>query len=150
MTDTALIQVIQDSLRTPSGCLFSYRNVATNETDFAGIQNLLHVYWGAVKDTFPDAWGLPPTRSRLMHSVGLHAMGKLMDRVMVVLDPQAPDARQTVRQHLAPLASVCRWTSGSWEELGMRWDEPQNISTHIRLLTNYLLRAYQASRGAGR
>ena len=31
---------------------------------------------------FPEAWGRPPTESRLMHSAGIEAMSLLMDRIM--------------------------------------------------------------------
>jgi DGQHR domain-containing protein len=150
ISDTSIIQILQESLVNPSGCLFSYRNVATGETDFASIRKLLFIYWGAVKETFPDAWGLPPTRSRLMHSVGLRAMGRLMDRVMGAIDVTNADAHRRVRRELAPLAQACNWTSGSWDELGIRWNELQNVPSHVRLLTNYLQRTYHERRGSSR
>jgi DGQHR domain-containing protein len=150
VSDTSIIQILQESLVNPSGCLFSYRNVATGETDFEGIRKLLLIYWGAVKETFPDAWGLPPTRSRLMHSAGLRAMGRVMDRVMGAIDVTTSDAQRRVRRELAPLAHACNWTSGSWEELGIRWNELQNVPSHVRLLTNFLLRAYHERRGTSR
>ncbi|MFO0760425.1 MAG: DGQHR domain-containing protein DpdB [Byssovorax sp.] len=150
VSDNSLIQVLQESLRTPSGCLFSYHNVATGETDFDGIRKLLLLYWNAVRETFPDAWGLPPSRSRLMHSVGLRAMGRLMDRVMGSIDVEARDAGRRVRRELAPLVSVCRWTAGTWDESGIRWNELQNVPAHVRFLTNFLQRAYHDSRAKGR
>jgi DGQHR domain-containing protein len=150
VSDTSIIQVLQESLGTPSGCLFSYHNVATRETDFEGIRKLLLLYWNGVRETFPEAWGLAPSRSRLMHSAGLRAMGRLMDRVMGSVDVDAPDARRRVRRELAPLAPVCRWTSGTWDESGIRWNELQNIPAHVRFLTNFLQRAYHESRAKGR
>jgi DGQHR domain-containing protein len=150
VSDNSLIQVLQESLRTPSGCLFSYHNVATGETDFAGIRKLLLLYWNAVRETFPDAWGLPPSRSRLMHSVGLRAMGRLMDRVMGSIDVEARDAGRRVRRELAPLVGVCRWTSGTWDDSGIRWNQLQNVPAHVRFLTNFLQRAYHESRAKGR
>jgi DGQHR domain-containing protein len=150
VSDTSIIQVLQESLRTPSGCLFSYHNVATGETDFAGIRKLLLLYWNGVRETFPDAWGLPPSRSRLMHSAGLRAMGRLMDRVMGAIDVDGSDARRRVRRELAPLARVCRWTSGTWDESGLRWNGLQNVPAHVRFLTNFLQRAYHESRAKGR
>jgi DGQHR domain-containing protein len=146
LSDTSIIQILQESLSNPSGCLFSYRNVATGQTDFGGIRRLLQIYWGAVKATFPEAWGLPPTQSRLMHSAGLRAMGRLMDRVMGSIDIGGSDVFRRVRRELAPLTRVCRWTSGSWDELGIRWNELQNVPAHVRLLTNFLLRTYHESR----
>ncbi len=46
-------------------------------TDADAMYGVLVLYWTAVKHTFSDAWGLPPTESRLMHSAGLRAMSAL-------------------------------------------------------------------------
>jgi DGQHR domain-containing protein len=145
VADTGLIKVLESSLNLPSGCLFPHRNIATGETDFERIREILLVYWNAVRDTFPDAWGLPPSKSRLMHSVGLRAMGRLMDRIMGSLDPAAPKAPQLVRQQLDRVAPICHWTSGRWEELGLKWNELQNVPSHLRILSNVLVRSYVRS-----
>lgn len=147
LTDTSLMQVLQESLTSPTGCLFAYRNFATGQADLAGIRRLLVVYWSAVRDTFPGAWGLPPSRSRLMHSAGLRAMGRLMDRIMGSINIYARDASRQVMRELQPLAGVCHWTSGSWPDLGLSWNEVQNVPTHVRALTNLLLRAYLETPG---
>jgi DGQHR domain-containing protein len=144
VTDTTLIQMLQESFG-PTGCLFSYRNLATGETDFEGVRKLLFVYWGAVQQTFPEAWGKPPTQSRLMHSVGIRAMGKLMDRVMATVDISRPESAAWVRQQLRPLRAVCHWTSGTWEDLGgVPWNALQNVPAHLRMLSNLLIRALLA------
>ena len=88
VSDTTIVQVLEESLTSPAGCLFPYRNVATGETDFDGVRAVLLTYWCAVRDTFPAAWGLSPKKSRLMHSAGLRAMGRLMDRIMAAVDPR--------------------------------------------------------------
>lgn len=148
VTDTVIIKMLQDSFTSPSGCLFSYRNLATGETDFDGMRRLLYIYWGAVRDTFSDAWGRPPTESRLMHGTGLRAMGKLMDRVMGQIDVNDRSAPARVRKELHRVASHCAWTSGTWSDLdGMRWNELQNLPNHLRMLTNLLIRAH-VGRGA--
>jgi hypothetical protein len=89
-----VIKMLEESLRSSSGCLFPYRNVATGEADLEGIWAVLTVYWDAVRRTFPDAWGHPPTRSRLMHGVGIRAMGRLMDKVMATVQPDRSDATE--------------------------------------------------------
>jgi DGQHR domain-containing protein len=146
VSDTALTRVLQDSLNSPAGCLFAYRNLATNETDLAGVRSVLLTYWNAVKRTFPEAWGLPPTRSRLMHSAGLRVMGRLMDRVMASIDPSDRMASALVRQEVARVRSTCHWTSGVWEGLGLRWSEIQNVASHVRKLSNVVLGAYLAGK----
>jgi DGQHR domain-containing protein len=143
VSDTAVIQMLQESLTSASGCLFPYRNLATGETDFAGIRRLLLCYWTGVKEAFPKAWGKPPRASRLMHSVGIRAMGRLMDRVMATVRADHPRASRLVRDELRPLQQVCRWTEGSWEGLDdLRWNELQSIPSHIRLLSSYVARTY--------
>jgi DGQHR domain-containing protein len=122
ITDTVIVDMLKESLTSPSGCLFPYRNLSSGETDFAGLWAALLLYWTAVKDTFPEAWGKPPTQSRLMHGAGIRAMGRLMDRVMAATDPTQDDAATQVRAELALLAPHCHWTSGRWEALELRWN----------------------------
>lgn len=146
ITDTVVIQMLHDSFQS-AGALNPYRNVATGMTDFNGVEAALFIYWNAVKNTFPDAWGLKPEKSRLMHGVGIRAMGKLMDRIMAVVDVTDQHSPDFVRGELEKIKPFCRWTSGVWEDLSrMRWNDFQNISPHIRLLSNYLVRTYLNSR----
>lgn len=143
VTDSSLINALEESLNSPSGCLFSYRNIATGETDIEGIWALLLCYWSAVRDTFPGAWGKPATQSRLMHGVGIRAMGRLMDRVMSSVKPSDPQAAARVHADLRVIAPNCRWTDGQWEGLGgVRWNELQNVPRHIQTLSNHLIRMY--------
>jgi DGQHR domain-containing protein len=146
VTDTSLVDSLKESLNQASGCLFPYRNLSSGEMDSTRIWQTLVTYWGAVRDTFPDAWGKPPTKSRLMHGAGIRAMGKLMDLVMASIDPTANEAVEKVRADLAYLAPHCHWTDGRWVELRMNWDEVQNVPRHINELSNYLVRTYRNSR----
>lgn len=146
VTDTGLVEALRESIESPSGVLFPYRNIATGSTDTEGIRRLLMAYWGAVQDTFPKAWAVPPTRSRLMGGVGIRAMGRLMDRVMAHVDPEATDARQQASTELSLIAGQCRWTAGTWEDLGIGWNDLQNTPRHISALSNFLVRAYLAER----
>ncbi|MGE0131491.1 MAG: DGQHR domain-containing protein DpdB [Blastocatellales bacterium] len=143
VTDTVIIKMLQESFSSPSGVLFPFRNVATGVTDFSSVRSLLTIYWSAVRDTFPEAWGLRPEKSRLMHGVGIRAMGRLMDRVMPMIELEAPRAQAMVKRELGRIQPFCRWTGGVWEGLGgLRWNEIQNLPTHHRMLSNFLIRAY--------
>lgn len=146
ITDTVVVNMLNESLTSSSGCLFPYRDVSRNETDFEAILQALYVYWAAVRDTFPDAWGLPATKSRLMHGAGIRAMGRLMDRILGAVDPRSPNAPETIRQHLALIAPHCHWTAGVWDDLGLRWNEIENMHRHIQELSNYLIRLYHNTR----
>lgn len=147
ITDTVIIKVIEDSLTNPSGCLFPYRNIATGEYDQAAIWAVLKTFWTAVKQVFPDAWGKPATASRLMHGVGMRSLGKLMDRIMASIDPRDERAVAAVVKELKLIGPVCRWTSGTWEELGgIPWNQLQNLHKHQAMLSNYLIRTYLENR----
>lgn len=146
VTDTSLVEAIKESLESPSGVLFPFRNMATGSTDTDGIRRVLLTYWGAVHDVFPDAWGLPAAESKLMGGVGIRAMSRLMDRVMVHIDINDPAADSHTREELSYIVDRCHWTSGTWEELGLPWNEVQNVSKHISALSNVLARAYVSAR----
>lgn len=143
VSDTSLVKMIDACLSSSSGCLFPFRNLATGETDLESIWRVLITYWTAVRDTFPEAWGLPPTQSRLMHGAGIAAMGRLMDKVMATVNPYSEEAPARVRGDLALVADMCHWTSGSWSELSnLPWNEVQNLPKHVRSLSSLLIRHY--------
>lgn len=137
--DSSLIKVMRRSIQDPRGALAAC--VASDgSADLDAMFRLMVGYWTAVKDVFPDAWGLPPDRSRLMHAAGIEAMGVLMDQVMTRYDPHADSygAVRTILRHLAP---VCRWTSGRWETLDRAWNDIQCTSKDVRALSNLLVAA---------
>ncbi|MFA4897331.1 MULTISPECIES: DGQHR domain-containing protein DpdB [Microbacterium] len=150
VTDTGLVEALRESVESPSGVLFPYRNIAAGTTDTEGIRRALLVYWNAVRDTFPVAWGKNPTESRLMGGVGIRAMGRLMERVMAHVDIDSADAAAQARLEVGRIAPMCHWTSGSWTDLGLPWNELQNTPRHISALSNFLARAYLAERSAAR
>ena len=135
-------------LTSPSGCLFPYRNLSSGETDLPGIWSALILYWSAVKATFPQAWGKPPSQSRLMHGAGIRSMGRLMDRIMASIDARQTGAQEMVAADLALLAPHCHWTEGHWDGLGLRWNEIQNVPRHIHELSSFLMRTYLHARAA--
>lgn len=149
--DGPLIRVLRGSLISPSGCLFSYRNFATGEADIEAIWNTVLVYWTAVRNTFPDAWGKPPSQSRLMHSAGLWSMGRLMDRIMPNISLTSSDPLRAAQAELEVIRPVCRWTRGRWEELGgIEWNRLENVSRHVSSLSNFLIRYYVEGRARNR
>ena len=143
--DTAVIRMLEASLQSPAGCLFPYQNLATGTFDSDRVRRALFLYWHAVRHTFPDAWGLPPTESRLMHGAGIRAMGRLMDRIMRGISLNDPRAHTEVRRELRRVRPACRWTGGYWEGLGLRWREIQNTPSHVRRLSELLINTYLAA-----
>ena len=145
ISDTALMKVLEESFSTAGGALFPYRNLATGEVDMEGAARVLIAFWNAVRATFPEAWGHAPRQSRLMHSAGLRAMGKLMDRAMATANVHDPRLEQRLKRELAPLKARCSWTSGVWEGLdGLDWNGLQNVPSHVRMLTDFVQRVYLA------
>lgn len=145
--DTSLVKALEESLSAASGTLFPYRNLATGEVDIESIWWTIVTYWSAVKEVFPEAWGLPPTQSRLMHGVGIRAMGRLMDRVMSSIEPNDEHAQEQAAVSLRQIAPHCRWTAGEWEDLNdLPWNSLENTSRHIRNLSNLLVRLHVSNR----
>jgi DGQHR domain-containing protein len=149
ITDNSVVKMVEESMSQPSGCLFPFRNIATGETDFDGITTLLMIYWSAVRLVFPEAWGKPATKSRLMHGAGIRAMGRLMDRIMPNIDPKKQTAQSEAIRELRFVAPLCRWTSGRWEDMDdLKWNDLNNVPRHINILSNVLIRGYLQARGA--
>ena len=86
-----------------------------------------------------------------MHGAGIRAMGRLMDRVMGSVRTDEKGASAQVKRELHRVKDVCRWTEGAWEDLGgLRWNEVQNVPTHVKVLSNFLVRAYLQNGKAAR
>lgn len=145
VTDSALLSVIKSSLSTPLGVLARFKAVGREGAggDVEGMYRVLMTYWTAVKTVFPDSWGKDPKHSRLMHSTGLLAMGMLMDAIYARLPSDA--SVEAVQSEIKKIAPVCRWTMGTWETLGLAWNDIQNTPQHVKKLQDALVRAYSVS-----
>ena len=137
ITDSSLRSAIGQNLKSSMGALSQYRGGDDVDTD--AMYRTLVVYWSAVRDAFPEAWGKTTTQSRLMHSAGIRAMGVVMDQIMVRADSTA-DPEREVRASLERLAPHCHWTSGEWDELGLKWNQVQSTSQDIQRLAEHLCR----------
>jgi len=143
ISDTSIVKMLEESITSPSGCLYPYRNVATGETDFDAICELLVTYWTAVRKTFPTAWGKPAEKSRLMHGAGIRAMGRLMDKIMPSIKARGKKGIELAEKELQLISHYCRWTNGTWEAMnGLSWNEIQNVPRHIQMLSWVLIHAY--------
>lgn len=144
VTDSALVRTLQRQINQPLGALATFRSVDGDSTNPAAMYEAIVGFWAAVKAAFPEAWGLPPEQSRLMHSAGIEAMGALMDHLM----PRAGQHEQPwqyVEQALKAIAPTCAWTAGAWSDLKCPWNAIESTPKGIRLLTDQLIRLVQAS-----
>lgn len=136
--DTALINAMKHSINN-YGALALYKNTSSDGySDVDGMYRVMCVYWNAVKKVFPEAWGLRPQESRLMHSAGIQAMGVLMDRIMSRMH-QTVNVSEEVEACLKRIAPYCCWTDGTWEGMGLNWNEVQNTPRHIKTLAEHLV-----------
>jgi DGQHR domain-containing protein len=138
--DNAILRMVETSIY--NGALYTYRYADTGEGDVASMLTHLKIFWSVIADEFPDAWGLPPRRSRLSHGAGIAALGYVMDHL-------------TEGVTLANIGDACTalsalrgapWTSGEWAfPTGIRrWNQIQNTPNDIRLLTSHLLQKVDA------
>ncbi|SEI52220.1 DGQHR domain-containing protein DpdB [Paraburkholderia diazotrophica] len=145
ITDTAIIAMIRNSMNNPLGALSPYKSTGRDGADVESMYRILLTFWTAVKDVFPNAWGVDPRNSRLMHSAGIEAMGVLMDRIYARIAGHGEDYK-TVRKEIEKVAPACHWTEGIWETLGVPWNEIQKTPRDIKKLQDALVRAYTSVR----
>lgn len=143
--DNSILKMLENSLN--DGVLYRFRGGVGREADVDRMFEVLHAFWGAVAEVFDDAWALPPRRSRLMHGAGIVSLGFLMDAISERYRAQGGlPAKDEFAADLRPLREVCRWTQGYWEfgpGQQRKWNEIQNVSKDIQLLSNYLLVQYK-------
>jgi hypothetical protein len=138
--DTSLLRMLEHSLF--EGALYQYRNPEDGSGDVERMLLHLRNFWTIVKETFSDAWKLPPRQSRLTHGVGIQAMGFVMDALTDGMPAEEVDCDQ-VRNAVLGLMPVTAWTSGMWRFADgeqRRWNGLQNTPNDIRLLTDLLVR----------
>lgn len=141
ITDTAVITMIRNSINNPLGALASYKASGIEAADIEGMYNVLSIFWNAVRAVFPAAWGKDTRHSRLMHSAGIEAMGVVMDR-MWVRHSGNPNIAEIIKAELERMAPYCCWTQGTWDSLGLAWNEIQSTHSHIKKLQDALVRIY--------
>lgn len=147
VTDTALVTVAQTSLKN-FGALSLYKGHGKKSANVNEMYHIMTAFWSSVKDVFPEAWGLPSTRSRLMHSAGIQAMGVLMDRIVPRME-RGRDFEKNIVLALKKIKPHCAWTEGEWDGIGMKWNEVQAVPRHIRLLAEHLVQLdYSYSRAS--
>jgi len=144
ITDTAVITMIRNSMTNPLGALSPYKSGAKEGADVESMYRLLVNFWSAVRVVFADAWGKDPRLSRLMHSAGIEAMGVLMDKIYARLSGSEEDYK-VVLGEVEKVAPACHWTKGTWETMGVAWNEIQSTPRDIKKLQDALVRAYTAS-----
>jgi len=141
VTDSAVLNMIRRSLNHPNGALAGLKSLSNQDNDGTAMLALLIDFWSAVKQVFPEAWAKPSSDSRLMHSVGIAAMGELMDRIAARADTSTGLRPFFVRE-LGRIAKDCAWTHGQWPGVGRAWDSFQQTPKDIKMLSQVLVQLY--------
>ncbi|MCL4206657.1 MAG: DGQHR domain-containing protein [Pirellulaceae bacterium] len=143
--DNSILKMLENSLS--DGVLYRFRSPDGPGGDIESMVAVVQNFWTAVRQIFQRAWGLPPRQSRLMHGAGIISLGFLMDAIadrhrtppVVPVDVFAAD--------LLSLRDECRWTDGYWDfgpGAQRKWNEIQNTTRDIQMLSNHLLVRYKA------
>jgi hypothetical protein len=107
--------------------------------------SIVNAFWMAVRAVFPEAWGKPPRKSRLMHGAGIVAMGHIMDAIADRYRLHTLTVEK-FQEDLKPLVDACSWTHGYWDFGGgdiRKWNEVQNTSKDVSRLAHLLLVEYK-------
>ncbi|MCA1680268.1 MAG: DGQHR domain-containing protein [Actinobacteria bacterium] len=143
--DNSILKMLSMSIE--DGALYNWFDGDTGRGDVEAMLTLVKNFWHAVSQVFPNAWDVPPRRSRLVHGVGIMALGCLMDEISYELREEEQPSVDMFVEHLQLVADMCRWTSGIWElsaDDHRRWNELQNTPRDIKVLSDYLVRHYRS------
>lgn len=158
IADNSMIKMIDSSLR--EGALYRFRDSATGLGDEAKMVKLLNNFWSAVEIVFTNDWDKKPRYSRLLHGVGILALGSLMDEIDQVHQEYQGESGWTdippitrFVTELNRIKPLCAWSAGTWhlgtdidgQPIMRKWNEIQNLSKDISLVTNYLVTNYMKS-----
>jgi len=126
--DSAIVRMIRDRLNGTSGALLHLKPNGSGSADLAEMYRLLNAYWSAVATTFPQAWSLPPEKSKLTSAVGITVMGVMMDRICARVGFPQKNAQAVYALELKKIANTCAWTSGAWQGIDMPWNSLEMTS----------------------
>ena len=129
------------------GYLYNYRDPSDGSGDIQEMAKVVNAFWSAASLVFPSGWHSVPRHSRLVHGVGIVAMGFVMDAMADRLHGRHRLDVNSFVGELSKIADDCHWTSGDWQlgtGITRRWNDLQNTTRDIQILTNHLLALYRA------
>jgi DGQHR domain-containing protein len=148
LKDTAVKKLLINSLT--EGALGTLVREVPDATDLeAEMARVVSTFWEGVARVFPDAWELPPHRSRLTHGAGVVSMGFVMDDLFICTLGAEGWTADSIQEALEPLREECAWTSGRWhlaDGTALEWNDFQVLDRHIRRLYTHLRWILQRSR----
>lgn len=145
--DNSVLRMLDNSIT--EGSLYEFRDAKTGDGDVRQMCELVNNFFSAVVDIFSEDWEHKPRRSRLVHGVGIIALGYLMDSIVDRLGGRSIPTVEKFSKEISRIADECHWSSGEWDFGGgiiRRWNELQNTSKDIQMLSNHILGIYRTTR----
>jgi DGQHR domain-containing protein len=132
--DTAIHTVIMRSIS--DGALREY----SPGRQLSGGYELLDNFFSAVRKVFRDEWeNHTPKSSRLVHGVGIQALGFVME---LLVGRDGARSEQDFIDGLSVLEGRTAWTKGSWrfsETDIVAWNRLENTPRQVKLLSQHLV-----------
>jgi DGQHR domain-containing protein len=138
--DNSVLRMLSSSLQ--DGALYRVSLEADEEAKERAMYDCLVGFWQCVAREFPEAWNLPPRKSRLSHGVGITSLGFIMDAAYDRHHKTGLSLDETFAECVGGIRSHCAWTSGFWEfggGISRKWNEVQNTPKDCQLVANHLL-----------
>jgi DGQHR domain-containing protein len=142
--DNSILKVLSMSIE--DGALYQWFDGETGTGDTEAMLALLKAFWSAVESVFGQAFKESPRRSRLVHGVGIIALGCVMDEIAYELRSEGIPTARRFAEHLRLIEPDCAWMRGTWSlSTGgpRRWNELQNTPRDIKALSDHLVRLYR-------
>lgn len=142
ISDTTFLKVLEESFKIGRGL------DQIEEQDGDPVE-VLKAFWGAVRETFYEAWTLPKKDSRLFTKAGVRGLAGLFEVVVDQVDKDKLD-EPFFRKALKLVASSCHWTEGEWnfgKEGRIPWNQLQGTEVHSNILAAHLGQIYKKARG---
>lgn len=145
--DNSVLRMLDNSII--EGYLYNFRNPVDGSGDLEQMAGVVNAFWTAVSLVFPREWHSKPRHSRLVHGVGIVSMGFLMDAMAERLSLAGePNSVEGFTAELSKIANQCCWAAGEWQlrsGISRRWNDFQNTTKDIQLLTDHLRALYRNS-----
>ena len=98
--DNSVLRMLEHSLS--DGVLYRFKTRGSNDGDEESMLEILNAFWSTVAEVFPDAWGISPKRSRLMHGAGIVSLGFVMDAIADRYRKKNPGAKEFRKKPQTP------------------------------------------------
>lgn len=160
--DNTILRMLDHSIL--DGVLYNFRDPGTGDGDVKSMCAVVNRFFGAVRELFPEEWEKKPRQSRLVHGVGIVSMGFLMDEIAGSGRRGSIPTQDRFREEVALIAPHCHWSSGQWKlpDIDRRkknvsnetrykyvtWNDLQNTSRDLGLLTSHILNLYRQEKAA--